>query len=255
MIQTITKNELCSYLVNYQSLDNYDRLSGESGVKDIFQRIESIQYDPLNIVGRNASLVLQSRINGFNTVILDKLLYKDKFLVDVYDKEMSIIGTDNWIHFDRIRISRGEDYKNLLKRRNQSEALRYTYQIIEEIKKRGPLGAKDIDLGNCKSNRWGHSKISGVALDYLFTIGKLGIHDKKGVIRTYDLIENLLPKKIINAKEAFKNDKEYYEWYILRRIGSIGLHWLRNGLGWNGYFINDKNIRTETFKSLERKKN
>ena len=249
----VTKDALCSYLVNYHSLDNYDKLSGESGVKNIFKRISSIQYDPLNIAGRNASLVLQSRVSNFNTGILDKLLYKDRFLVDAYDKEMSIIRTEDWIYFNRVRISRGEDYINLLKRRGQSEALGFSEKIMEEIKRRGPLGSSDIDLGNCKSGSWGHSKISGAALDYLFTVGKLGIYDKKGVIRKYDLTENLLPKKIINAKEPFDSDIKYYEWYILRRIGSIGLHWLRNGLGWNGFFINNKNIRTETFKALEKK--
>jgi uncharacterized protein YcaQ len=130
--------------------------------------------------------------------------------------------------------------------------LSHTKDIIKEFKKRGHLGAKDINLGKCKSNRWGHKNISGAALDYLFSIGRLGVYEKKNVIRIYDLIENLLPGKIINAKEPFGNDMEFYEWYVLRRIGSIGIHWLRNGLGWNGYFINDKKLRMEIFNNLEK---
>jgi uncharacterized protein YcaQ len=253
MAFTISRNDICSYLVHYHSLDNFDRLFGELGVKNLFKRIGSIQYDPLNVVGRNPNLVLQSRINGFTADILDKLLYKDRYLIDAWDKEMSIYRTEDWLYFNRIRTCKEKSYKNVLAWRGQTEVLSYTKQIIKELKERGPLGAKDIDFGKCKSNRWGHKKISGAALDYLFSIGKLGIYEKKGVIKIYDIIENILPKKIINAREPFDNDRKFYEWYILRRIGSIGIHWLRNGLGWNGYFINDNKLRIETFKSLEKK--
>jgi len=253
MTHFITRDALCSYLVHYHSLDNFNILSGETGVKNIFKRLGSIQYDPLNVVGRNPYLVLQSRIKGFTADILDKLLYKDRYLVDAWDKEMSIYRTEDWKFFNRVRKSKDETYKRMLAWRGQTEVLSYTKEIIKEFKKRGHLGAKDVNLGKCKSNRWGHKNISGAALDYLFSIGRLGIYEKKNVIRIYDLIENLLPGKIINAKEPFDNDTEFYEWYVLRRIGSIGIHWLRNGLGWNGYFINDKKLRKEIFNNLEKK--
>jgi len=51
MTHSITRNDLCSYLVRYHSLDCFDNLSGETGVKRIFKRLGSIQYDPLNVVG------------------------------------------------------------------------------------------------------------------------------------------------------------------------------------------------------------
>ena len=253
MTYSISKDDICSYLIHYHSLDNFNNLSGELGVKNIFKRIGSIQYDPLNVVGRNPNLVLQSRIKGFNANILDKLLYKDRYLVDAWDKEMSIYRTEDWKYFNRVRTCKDESYKKVLARRDQIEVLSYSKEIIKELKSRGPLEAKEIDLGKCKPNRWGHKNISGAALDYLFSIGKLGVYEKKNVIRIYDLIENLLPNKILNAKEPFNSDMGFYEWYILRRIGSIGIHWLRNGLGWNGYFINDKKLRTEIFKILEKK--
>ena len=220
-------------MIHYHSLDCFDNLSGETGVKNIFKRIGSVQYDPLNVVGRNPDLVLQSRIKGYTADILDKLLYKDRFLVDAWDKEMSIYSTEDWPYFRRIRAIRDKTHKGMLAWRGQTEVLSYTKEIIKELKNRGPLGSKDIDLGKCKSTRWGHRKISGAALDYLFAIGKIGIYKKKNAIKVYDIMANLLPDNIINAKEPFANDREFYEWYFLRRIGSIGIHWLRNGLGWN----------------------
>jgi uncharacterized protein YcaQ len=253
MTLSVSKDDIRSYLVHYHSLDNFNNLSGEPGVKSIFKRIGSIQYDPLNVVGRNPDLVLQSRVKGFTAEILNKLLYKNRCLVDAWDKEMSIYRTEDWQFFNRVRKCKDKSYKKLLERRGQTEVLSYTKKIMQEFKDRGSLAARDIDLGKCKSNRWGHRNISGAALDYLFSIGKLGVYEKKNAIRVYDLMEKLIPNKLINAQEPFKNDMEFFEWYILRRIGSIGIHWLRNGLGWNGYFINDKKLRIEIFKILERK--
>jgi uncharacterized protein YcaQ len=86
MLHSVTKNELRAFLIHYHSLDRLDRLTGEAGIKELFGRIGSIQYDPLDIVGRNPNLVLQSRIKGFKSDMLEKLLYKDRFLVDAWDR-------------------------------------------------------------------------------------------------------------------------------------------------------------------------
>lgn len=47
-------------LCRYHNLDGAEALSGKSGVETIMRRIHSIQYDPLNVVARNADLVLQA---------------------------------------------------------------------------------------------------------------------------------------------------------------------------------------------------
>jgi uncharacterized protein YcaQ len=146
-----------------------------------------------------------------------------------------------------------ESKKNTLIWRGQEEVLSYTKQILEELKNRGPLGANDIDLGKCQSTRWGHRKIAGAALDYLFGIGKIGVYKKKNVQKVYDIIQNLLPEKITKTEEPFRRDSDFYEWYFLRRIGSIGIHWPRSGGGWNGYFLSDSQLRKHTFESLEKK--
>jgi uncharacterized protein YcaQ len=227
-------------------------LIGDAGINTLFQHIGSIQYDPLNVVGRNPHLVLQSRIKGFTDNILDKLLYKDRSLIDAWDKEMSIYRTEDWPYFNRIKKYMEESKKHMLIRRGQEEVLSHTKQILEELNKNGPLGANDIDLGKCQSTRWGHNKIAGAALDYLFSIGKIGIYKKRGVQKIYEVIENLLPERIIKIKETFKKDSDFYEWYFLRRIGSIGIHWLRNGGGWNGYYLSNTRLRKDIFESLEK---
>jgi uncharacterized protein YcaQ len=253
MAYSMTRDELCSYLIHYHSLNCFKNFIGESGVKELFKRIGCIQYDPLNVVSRNPYLVLQSRIKGFTVNMLDKLLYEDRFLIDGWDKEMSIYRTQDWPYFRRIRKCREESTKYMLARREQEEVLSYIPQILTEFQHHSYFSANDIDLGPCKAGRWGHKKISGAAMDYLFAKGDIGIYRKKNVQKVYGMIDNLIPYEILNASDPFCTDIEFYEWYFMRRIGSLGVHWLRNGGGWNGHYLSDSQLRKGIFESLENK--
>lgn len=253
IIPAVSKSALCSFLVQYHWLNNIDKLAGEPGIIKLFQRIGSIQFDPLNMVGRNPHLVLQSRIKGFTADMLDKVMYQDRVLIDAWDKEMSIHLTADWPYFKRIRKCREKSVKYILERRGQENTLSYTKQILKIIQKQGPLGASEIDLGKCQASSWGHRNISGAALDYLCAKGDLGVFAKRNTQKLYDLTGRLLPEEIINAPDPFKNDNDFYEWYFLRRIKSIGVHWLKNGGAWNGYFLSDSRLRKRIFESLEKK--
>jgi uncharacterized protein YcaQ len=261
-VYSLSKEELRSFLVKYHSLDNYNSLSQKrngsplspsSQIKELLKRIGSVQYDPLNVVGRNSDLVFQSRVSGYHSDLLHELLYRERSLVDGWDKEMSIYLTADWPYFSRVRRRREEGARITLEYRNQKDALSYLPQILEDIKNRGPLSARNIKLGACEGGRWGHRQVSGAALDYLYHAGKLGIYNKKSEKKIYDLIENLLPKKILDAADPFPNDDAFLEWYFLRRIGSMGAHWLRNGGGWLGPYLGDSALRKKTFAILEEK--
>jgi len=262
---SLSKEELRSFLVRYHSLDNYDRLlfkegpaAGESKpssqIKKLLRRIGSVQYDPLNVVGRNPDLVFQSRIKNYTLGLADELLYKERSLIDGWDKEMSVYLTTDWPYFGRVRRLRTSHVRRALEHRGQSGVLSYLPQVITEIKNRDPLSSRDIKLGGIQKNRWGHRQVSGAALDYLYTAGKLGIHDKKNAQKIYALIGDLVPAKILNAPDPFACDDEFLEWYFLRRIGSIGAYWSRNGTGWLGVFLSDPELRKKTLESLEEKK-
>ena len=254
MKHSLSKEELRSFLVAYHSLDNFDHLAGKAGIKKLLVRIGSVQYDPLNVVGRNPDLVFQSRVKNYKTVLLEELLYNERSLIDGWDKEMSIYLSKDWPCFSRIRRDRKDSVLGALNYRGQNEALKYLPQVMEEIRKRGPLAAREIKLGGCEGGRWGHRQISGAALDYLYNTGELGIFNKKNAQKTYAPINDLLPGRIINTPDPFSGDDDYFEWYFLRRIGSIGAYWQRNGGGWLGHFLNDQKLRQKTFAVLEEKK-
>lgn len=245
----ISINEARRFLISYQGL-NETVNSHDDSVLDYFRKVGCIQFDPLNIVGRNADLVLQARMKNYTPSILYDLLYEKRRLIDGWDKMMSIYLQTDWPYFQRVRKACGEELKLVLEHRNASSALEYLEQVKNIVIESGPLQANKIDIGSNNPGSWGHRKLSSAALDYLYTTGELGIHKKINTQKVYDVIENLLPPDILNQKDSFESDEIFYEWYVKRRIGSIGMLWNRNGSAWLGHFISDSKIRNKAIKSL-----
>lgn len=103
---TMSKEELRKFLVVYQGLYTNNTFIGEEGIKDFIKRVGCVQYDPLNVVGRNADLVMQSRIEDYDPIILEDLLYKKRELIDGWDKMMAIYSAEDWRYFRRVRLER-----------------------------------------------------------------------------------------------------------------------------------------------------
>ena len=244
--------EIRTFLVRCQMLDHYRSLD-ESGLVSVFDRLGCIQYDTLNVVGRNPCLVLQSRLQDFKVDLLNKYIYEDCLLIDGWDKEMSIYQRKEWPFYARIRNCYKKSVLGMLEYRGQLEALKYTEVVLNEIQKNGALSSKQLNLGKSNSTRWGNSNVSGIVMNYLFASGRVGIKNRDDAIKIYSLIEDLLPQEVLYANEPFECDEDFYEWYFLRRIAGLGMCWLRNGGGWNGYFLEDKELRKNIISNLEQK--
>lgn len=247
---TMSKGELRKFLVMYQGLSSPKSFDGEEGIKNFINRVGCIQYDPLNMVGRNADLVLQSRVENYNPMMLETLLYDKREIIDGWDKMMAIYSVNDWPYFERVRLRRKEEIERVLHHRNSIEAINYVDVAKEYIEKNGATLPSKLDIGRVQSGVWGHGKLSSATMDYMWNSGILGVKEKKNTQKVYDLIENLLPKELLEMKEPFNNDNDFYKWYFKRRIGSIGIYWERNGEGWLGHFVSDKNLRKKILKEL-----
>ncbi|MNW41201.1 hypothetical protein D3C74_183310 [compost metagenome] len=249
--ECITKDEARQFLVNYHNLNGSQHYCGSEGVVQYFTKVRSIQYDPLHVVGRNADLVLQSKITDYKPELLQKLLYKEHILVDGFDKEMCIYLSEDYSRFERIRTASGMSTKNTLAHRNQLDALEILDDVRDHIRKNGAIGSKDISISMSQKNenRWGHKKLSSAALDYLYTIGELCVVNKNGTQKQYDFTDNVLPSHLLQP-DPFKDEDEFLLWYIKRRIGSVGMVWDKRGGAWQGHFLSDKDKRERTLHEL-----
>lgn len=246
----ISKAEARHFLINYHGLGSIKPYAGSEGILNFIKQVGCIQYDPLDVVGRNADLVLQSRIENYKPIQLETLLYQERSLIDGWDKMMAIYSREDWPYFKRVREKQTESVIRTLGYREHLDALQVTETVKNMLAAEGPKLAREIDLGNAKKGGWGHGKLSSVALDYLFHTGELGIYNKKKTQKVYDLTENLLPESLLQAGDPFASDHDFYKWYAKRRIGSVGMLWEKEGGAWLGHFLSDKGLRLKVLAEL-----
>lgn len=245
----ISKEEARGFLVSYHNLNRIEAFEGMEGVLKCFNRIKSIQYDPLDVVGKNPDLVLQSRVAGYKPELLYDLLYRQHKLIDGFDKEMCIYAASEFTSFARVRAASGRSTMNALAYRGQLEALELLDEVRGFIKKNGITGSKDLSIGGGQTGRWGHKKLSSAALDYLYSIGELSVKEKRGVQKYYDFTENVVPKEYLQ-KEDFVSDDDFLDWYVGRRVRAVGLLWNKKGGAWQGHYLSDANARQKALKRL-----
>ncbi len=96
---TISKVDARRFMLAHHSLWPPRQHQGKEGILRYIQKVGSIQFDPINIVGRNPDLVLQSRVEDYRAIFLDHLLYEDRTLIDGWDKMACIYATTEWPSF------------------------------------------------------------------------------------------------------------------------------------------------------------
>lgn len=87
------------------------RFTGKQGALNFVRQAGCIQFDPVDVCGKNAELTLQSRVKGFTKQTLYEFLYVDRKLLDYPDKNLSILPTEDWPYFERYRKAARESGK------------------------------------------------------------------------------------------------------------------------------------------------
>ena len=78
----LTKQQARKFLLNHHHLLKPRALPGRQGILEVIQLLGCIQFDPVNVVGRNPDLVLQSRVRDYQPSMLYDLLYTAFFGMD-----------------------------------------------------------------------------------------------------------------------------------------------------------------------------
>ncbi|MDR6879526.1 DNA glycosylase AlkZ-like family protein [Bacillus sp. 3255] len=248
MIQ-LTNSQARQFLLLKHGLLGEYQFAGKQGVLDFVRQVGCIQYDPIDVCGKNAELVLQSRIKGFTKNMLNELLYQDRSLVDYPDKNLAIIPVEDWPYFERYRQAAREHAK----RYPEMEAL--IEQVRAYIQDHGALSSDDLKLdGNFawqSAIHWssGNNSTRSV-LEQMYSTGELIIHHKKGTRKYYDIAGKYIQPTLLNAPEPLESELEHHKWRVLRRIGAVGLLWNRASDAWLNIWGLKAEQRNEVFRLL-----
>ena len=227
---SLSKTEARRFMLAHHKLLPPRSLQRKSGILEYIRRVGCIQFDPINVVGRNPDLVLQSRIEGYRPQLLDELLYLDRVLWDGWDKVASIYMSQNRPYFARHRALMEERHSGA-----DNPAMKIADLVVEEIRDRGALSSLEFKQTERLDWSWGRpSSIAKAALETLYAIGKLGVHHRVNNRRYFDLVERLLPEELLRMEDPNQTDERYQDWHVARRIGGMGMASHQSSDSWLG---------------------
>ena len=99
----LTNRQARQFMLLKQGLLGKYRFVGKQGAFAYVRQAGCIQFDPVDVCGKNAELTLQSRVKGFTKQTLYELLYEDRLMVYFPDKNLSIFPIEDWPYFERYR--------------------------------------------------------------------------------------------------------------------------------------------------------
>jgi uncharacterized protein YcaQ len=168
----------------------------EESVLAVVDRLGSLQFDPLEVAGRNHDLVLHARVAGYRRPWTDRLLYDRRLLFEAYNKGLSILPTRElpWhrLTWDRARrVHEGETF------RDHGD---HVAELLDRIRRDGPISMADLERSEVIDWYWGPTVKSRAVLEALAEAGILGIARRDGNRRFYDLAERLFPAGILEER-------------------------------------------------------
>ena len=250
----ITREQARRFILSRQGLLGKYRFTGKDGAYQYVRQTGCIQYDPVDVCGKNAELTLQSRVKGFTKKTLEDLLYRDRLLVDYTDKELSIWPREDWPYFSGYRersIAQGASFEGIPELEEQA---------VTYIREHGPVSSATLPIEGeifwHSSMHWsGHwhkkSQAARSVLEQLYTDGVLLIHHKSGSRKFYDLADRYFSQELLTATNPCPDEAAFLSWRVQRRIGAVGLLWNRRSDAWLGINLNNEQ-RERAFESLRK---
>jgi uncharacterized protein len=188
----------------------------EESVLAVVDRLGSLQFDPLEVAGRNHDLVLHARVAGYRRPWTDRLLYERRVLFEAYNKGLSILPTRE-LPWHRLTWDRA-------RRRHEAEAFRehrdHVVELLERIGRDGPISTADLERSEAIDWYWGPTLKSRAVLEALAEAGILGIASRAGNRRSYDLVERLFPAGLLAERVP---EREQLLHRLLSRYRAHGL--------------------------------
>ncbi|HET8751775.1 MAG TPA: crosslink repair DNA glycosylase YcaQ family protein [Gaiellaceae bacterium] len=174
--------------VRAQGLDG-----GAEGVLETVRRLGFLQLDPISSVAPPQHLVLWSRLGSFDAGELERLLWKERKLVEwrafVYPIEDLPILKAFMRSRDRPMDRRRREWVK--------EHASFRRYVLRELRERGPLLSREIEDApghRRESHRWWGARKMGLMLDVLAAHGEVAVVGRRGKQRVWDLAERWYPE-------------------------------------------------------------
>jgi uncharacterized protein YcaQ len=185
-------------------------------VKTVVERLGSLQFDPLEIAGRNHDLVLLARIAGYRREWTDALLYEERWLYEAYNKGLSLLPTAELPYYrvgwDVNRVRHGAA--------TFVEHADLVAELLDRIRRDGALSSTDMEPRAAIEWYWRPTNQVRAILEALAEAGVLGLARRERNRRVYDLAERLFPAGLLAER---RTEEEQRRHKLLSRYRAHGL--------------------------------
>ena len=187
-----------------------------ASVLRVVDRLGSLQFDPLEVAGRNHDLVLAARIDGYRRAWTDEHLYVTRELYETYNKGLSIVPTAElpWhrVTWDENRLAHdGAAF---------DEHAPLVAELLDRIRRDGPLSPTDVEPRAAIDWYWRPTNQVRAILEALAEAGILGLARRERNRRVYDLAERLFPAALLDVRPPAHEQRRHK---LLSRYRAHGL--------------------------------
>lgn len=233
----ITQKQARRALLAHQGVWPPRSLRGMEGALTYMQRVGSIQFDPVDVAGISPEIALCARVRGFKRGHLDALLYKQRRLCDVWDKNACIALAEH--HADLLENKEADwGWRPRVREADVTEALHAQLdRMLEEQE----------HISNAELLK---QPLLKEILMRRLSQGEVGIHHRQGRERYYARSDRLLPQEYLVPVR--RDETAHAHYFVKRRIGCIGLLWNRPSHAFLGVTRFSTALRQQAFADLER---
>src|SRR5579875_692075 len=186
----------------------------------VIDRLRTVQYDPLNPLGRNPDLVFQARVPGYQVDDWQKAAYSDRLIYDAWDKQACLVPVSDWPKRALIR----ERYRPYHDDEILEKDTEIAASILAAIDAQGPLSALEFEdrVRSAPAGSWSGLTRTKRAIRAMWVSGLLVTHHRQAGRHYYDRPERVIPPEHFRAAPLL-DVEAYHRWIVEQRHYSVGL--------------------------------
>lgn len=186
----------------------------------MFDRLRSIQFDPIAPVGCNHDLVLQARLHGYKVGDWEALAYQQRHIYDGWDKQAALVPFEGW----PVRRLFYDIHPQWFADKIFDKQSHAVAAVLSELEARGPLMPKEFDFQDRKNewkSSWFGPSVTKQVLRALWHSGKIMTAGRKNGQHIYDLTERVVPRHLLDIPKV--EHSEAQRELVLDRHRAMGL--------------------------------
>ncbi len=161
---------------------------GKSATLRAIEHLGYIQIDAISVIQRAHHHTLWSRVPGYEPRFLNSMLAKDCSIFEYWSHATAFLPIKDY----RFSLPVMHSMSTKAKHWYQVDPS-YKLQVLEKIKKEGPLYARDFETPKSQPGAMWNWKPAKQALHELFMEGSIAVKSRDSFHRLYDISERVIP--------------------------------------------------------------